>query len=192
MESNMPKVCLAAMTAASLTFSGCSTPPQDVFWTELQALCGKAYGGTLTEGTAPGDSTFANNELIMHVRECAESEVRVPFHVGDDRSRTWIVTRTAEGLRLKHDHRREDGAPDEITMYGGDTRDEGTDAIQRFYADSHTADMVATAATNVWTIELVPGRYLSYGLIREGTDRKVTIEFDLSASVPPPPPPWGS
>lgn len=188
----MPKVYLTAMTAASLMFSGCSAPPQDLFWMELQALCNNAYGGTLSEGTAPGDSTFANNELIMHVRECGESEVRVPFHVGDDRSRTWIITQTAEGLRLKHDHRREDGAPDEITMYGGDTQNEGTGSIQRFYADSHTADMVATAATNVWTIKLVPGQYLTYGLIREGTDRKVTIEFDLSASVPAPPPPWGS
>ena len=188
----MPKVYLAAMTTASLMFFSCSDPPQDLFWMELQALCNNAYRGTLTEGTAPGDSTFANNELIMHVRQCGESEVRVPFHVGDDRSRTWIIARPAEGLRLKHDHRHEDGAPGEITMYGGDTEDEGTDAIQRFYADSYTADMLATAATNVWTIELMPGQHLAYGLIREGTGRKVRIEFDLSASVPPPPPPWGS
>jgi hypothetical protein len=24
-----------------------------------------------------------------------------------------------EGLQLKHDHRHEDGTPDEVTMYGG-------------------------------------------------------------------------
>ena len=31
----------------------------------------------------------------MHVRDCSERELRIPFHVGDDRSRTWVVTRTA-------------------------------------------------------------------------------------------------
>ena len=46
----------------------------------------------------------------MHVRECSEDAIRIPFHVGEDRSRTWVVTRTANGLRLKHDHRHEDGS----------------------------------------------------------------------------------
>src|SRR3712207_8407608 len=48
---------------------------------------------------------FAGKRLVMHVRDCSPNEVRIPFHVGEDRSRTWIVTRTAAGLRLKHDHR---------------------------------------------------------------------------------------
>ena len=45
--------------------------------------------------------------------------------VGEDRSRTWIVSVLSDGrLRLKHDHRHEDGEPDAITMYGGDMEKE--------------------------------------------------------------------
>ena len=36
----------------------------------------------------------------------------------------WDTT-TATGLRLKHDHRHEDGHPDKVTLYGGDTADAG-------------------------------------------------------------------
>ena len=48
--------------------------------------------------------------LVMHVRDCSADEVRIPFWVGEDHSRTWVVTRTETGLRLKHDHRHEDGS----------------------------------------------------------------------------------
>ena len=33
----------------------------------------------------------------MHVRSCTPTEIRVPFHVGEDRSRTWVITRTDGG-----------------------------------------------------------------------------------------------
>ena len=188
----MLKVYRLALTAGCLIHLGCGAAPQDTFWSALHTLCGNAYRGTLITGTAPADSTFANNEMIMHVRECSESEVRIPFHVGEDRSRTWIITRTAAGLRLKHEHHHEDGAPSDITMYGGDTRDEGTAALQRFHADSVTARLDADAVTNVWSIELVPGERFAYGLVREATGRTINIAFDLSATVPAPPPPWGS
>lgn len=38
----------------------------------------------------------------MHVRGCdaPTRELRVPFHVGNDHARTWVLTRTATGLRL--------------------------------------------------------------------------------------------
>jgi hypothetical protein len=62
----------------------------------------------------------------MHVRVCRDDEIQIPLHVGENRSRTWILTRTAEGLRLKHDHRLEDGSDDPVTQYGGDTAADGT------------------------------------------------------------------
>ena len=58
-------------------------------------------------------------------RSCDLAEIRIPFHVGEDRSRTWVMTPTSVGLRLKHDHRHEDGSEDEVTQYGGDTRGTG-------------------------------------------------------------------
>ena len=128
----------------------------------------------------------------MHVRLCDEGQVRVPFFVGDDRSRTWVISRTPLGLRLKHDHRHEDGSEDSITMYGGDTVEPGSATRQDFPADAHTASIVPAAATNIWTLEIIPGESFTYALRREGTERRFRVEFDLSSPIPAPPPPWGS
>jgi hypothetical protein len=163
---------------------------QDEFWSNLQDLCGNSYEGRLTEVSAT-DTVFTGRTLIMHVRQCAPGEVRIPFHVGDDRSRTWILTRQPDGLRLKHDHRHADGSEDEITQYGGDTRTEGSATVQEFYADEFTAELVPAAVTNVWTVEVEPGSIFAYGLRREGTDRRLRVEFDLMRQVQTPPAPWG-
>ena len=165
--------------------------PQDVFWTALTSLCGSAFEGRVVDSEPP-DTAMSEATLTMHVRECADTEVRVPFHVGEDRSRTWVFTRTADGLRLKHDHRHEDGSEDEVTQYGGDSPGIGTPQVQEFAADEHTASLIPAAATNVWTVEIHPGATFVYGLRREGTDRRFRAEFDLSVPVPAPPPPWGS
>lgn len=164
--------------------------PQDAFWSALQQLCGEAFPGALTQG-APSDSAFAGAELVMHVRACSDDEIRIPFHAGADRSRTWILTRTAQGLRLKHDHRQEDGSEDAITQYGGDTRDEGTATTQEFFADAFTAELIPAAQANVWTVEVEPGQRFAYALRREGTDRRFRVAFDLTRPITPPPAPWG-
>ena len=165
--------------------------PQDAFWAALQGICGQAFGGVIVESVPP-DTSFAGKDLIMHVRQCSDDEVRVPFHVGADRSRTWVISRTSEGLRLKHDHRHEDGSEDPITQYGGDTDEPGTETLQQFPADAHTASIVPAAATNIWTLEIELGRSFAYVLRREGSDRRFRVEFDLSRPVSVPPPPWGS
>jgi hypothetical protein len=170
-----------------------ATPPAThaLFWASLQALCGNAYAGTLTEATPP-DTAMQRAELRMHVRECSADTIRIPFHVGDNRSRTWVVTRVPGGLRLKHDHRHADGVPDSVTQYGGDTAEPGDSTRQEFRADSLTASLIPAARTNIWTMELVPGERFVYALRREGTDRRFRVEFDLTMPVPPPPAPWGA
>ncbi|MBR9989828.1 MAG: hypothetical protein KFH98_08745 [Gemmatimonadetes bacterium] len=168
-----------------------SADPQDAFWSSLQSLCGTAHEGSVIE-PLPGDTAFMDKSLVMHVRSCTDGEIRIPFHVGEDRSRTWVLTRTDDGLRLKHDHRHEDGSEDEVTQYGGDTRDSGSAERQEFPADEFTASLIPAAATNVWTMEVVPGTMFAYALRREGTDRRFRVEFDLSSDVPVPPAPWGS
>jgi hypothetical protein len=112
--------------------------------------------------------------------------------VGENRSRTWVISRTADGLRLKHDHRHEDGTPEELTWYGGDTAVFGEPHRQEFPADAETATMLPAAATNVWTVEVRPGQVFAYALRREGTERRLRVDFDLTRPVAPPPPPWGS
>jgi hypothetical protein len=165
-------------------------PEQQQFWNNLLSLCGGAYPGEVLEAP-PGDTTFAGHELVMHVRHCGLDEIHIPFHVGEDRSRTWVLTRTGSGLRLKHDHRHRDGTEDEITQYGGDTAMRGTASRQEFPADAHTAALIPAARTNVWTVEVIPDEAFVYALRREGTDRRFRIRFDLTRPVPPPPAPWG-
>ena len=162
---------------------------QDEFWSALQTLCDSAYAGQVVEAPA-GDTTFEGKDLVMHVRHCADDAMHIAFNVGDDRSRTWVLTRTDSGLRLKHDHRHEDGSEDAVTQYGGDTRAAGDATRQEFHADEHTAALIPEAATNVWTVEVLPGRYV-YALRREGTDRRFRVEFDTTQPVAVPPASWG-
>jgi len=193
-------VVTALMMIAACTFDRATddtTPaaavavtPQDSFFTAIAAICGQAFEGRVIDDSS-ADSTFASSTLVMHVRECTDSVLRIPFHVGENRSRTWVVSRTASGLRLKHDHRHEDGSEDSVTQYGGDTRDAGSAASQEFPADDHTATIIPAAATNVWTMAVQPGATFTYALRREGTDRRFRVEFDLTRAVAAPPAPWG-
>jgi len=161
-----------------------------VFWTELQKLCGKAYAGTLV--SAPeNDADFKGKELVMHVRACERNRVRIPFFVGADKSRTWVLTKKKNEILLKHDHRHEDGTPDKVTMYGGWTTNGGMPTRQMFPADQETVDVLPAAASNVWWIELVPGEYFTYNLRRMGTERFFSIKFDLTKEVKMPEAPWG-
>lgn len=193
---------LAACACALVVIAGSCHPmrqpppvvapaPQDVFWSRIESLCGRAFAGRLTEGS-PTDSVFRRAALIMHVRSCTPTEIRIPFHADADRSRTWVLTRTTEGLRLKHDHRHADGTEDAITQYGGDTQDSGSSGRQEFYADAHTASLIPAARTNVWTVEISPAERFVYALRRVGTDRRFRVEFDLGKPVTRPPPPWGA
>jgi len=170
--------------------------PADAFLAALGQHCGQAFAGRIVANEpAVDDDPFAGETLVMHVRECREGEVRVPFHVGADRSRTWVLSRTAGGLRLKHDHRHEDGAPDAVTMYGGDTASAGTSRRQEFPVDAFSIAMferegLTASVTNTWAVEIEPGRRFLYEPSRPG-GRLFQVEFDLSKQLAPPPPPWG-
>ncbi|MGH9173204.1 MAG: hypothetical protein ACRD1H_02540, partial [Vicinamibacterales bacterium] len=80
-----------------LVLTACRTAPRagDALWTALQPLCGQAFDGRLVEGTEASDEAMRNERLVMHVRSCTPEEIRIPFHVGENRSRTWVITRPA-------------------------------------------------------------------------------------------------
>lgn len=167
----------------------------DTFMSSIQSLCNQAFEGRIVanEPAAPNDP-FAGKKLVMHVLACKPAEVRIPFHVGDDHSRTWVITRAGGALRLKHDHRHEDGTEDALTQYGGDTTAPGTAVRQEFPADAHSRALfqkqgIVASTANVWAIELEGGRRLVYELARPG--RLFRVEFDLTRRVETPPMPWG-
>ena len=186
--------------AAALALAACATPPEpdspgDAFFARIAALCGQAFSGRIVSPLVPADQAFAGQALVMHVRGCTEDSIRIPFHVGADRSRTWVLTRSADGLRLKHDHRHEDGSEDRLTQYGGDSVRPGTAGRQEFPADAFSRDLftregIPQSATNVWAMEVEPGRTFAYELRRPG--RIFRVEFDLTSPVAPPPAPWGA
>ena len=181
-------VCLAASLAEAA--------PVDDFLTAIRGHCGKAFAGRIVANEpAMPDDPFAGKPLVMHVRECGDEVLRIPFHVGEDRSRTWVLTRTREGLRLKHDHRHADGKPDSLTMYGGDTAAPGSASRQSFPVDAESRALFVregrqVSLTNTWAMEIEPGRRFAYELTRPG--RMFRVEFDLAKPVPPPPAPWGA
>ncbi len=182
------------LTASVPSLATTVATPLEAFWSDLQALCGNAYAGELI--TEPeGESSFAGQALVMHVRECSDDRIRIPFFVGDDRSRTWVLTRVdVDGqprLELKHDHRHEDGSEDEVTMYGGTTTNFGLATQQLFPADQHTREIIEAAHANVWRIELVAGDRFSYHLRRLGTERVFRVDFDLTDAIEAPEAPWG-
>ncbi|WP_332768248.1 hypothetical protein [Phenylobacterium sp.] len=163
--------------------------PQDAFFARLSALCGKSFTGRVVT-TDPADSAFAGKPLVMTVMACSANEVRIPFHVGEDRSRTWLVTRVNTGLRLKHDHRHSDGTEDSVSQYGGDTTSPGTASRQEFPVDRFSKDLFvrenrAVSVTNVWAMEVEPGKIFAYELRRP--ERHFRVEFDLAAPISPAP-----
>ena len=198
---------LATLVVALVACEGASQPSTErvaappeplAFMANIESLCGQAFAGTVVADTpAPtGADPFADKPLVMHVRDCSDDEIRIPFHVGDDRSRTWVLTRTDSGLRLKHDHRHADGSDDAITMYGGDTASAGTATRQEFPVDAESvamftaADMTASN-NNTWAMEIEPGEAFVYELSRPG-GRLFRVRFDLTRTVAAPPAPWGA
>lgn len=194
------------------TASGAETDPQGAFFAALSSHCGNAYAGELVSDDA-ADADMAGAAMVMAVTECSDDRIAIPFHIQQadgkwDRSRTWLITRNdAGGLRLKHDHRHEDGEPDAVTMYGGDTApgDTGTARAQNFPVDAESIAMferegLQASVTNIWSVEIDPagteGGTYAYQLKRttEGgapEDRLFRVEFDLGEPVDMPPPAWG-
>ncbi len=169
-----------------------SASAADALMTRLSAHCGKAFEGRVVS-TDSVDADFAQETLVMHVRTCSDDEIRIPFHVGENRSRTWVMTATEEGLRLKHDHRHEDGTEDAVTHYGGDsaliTETRAEFPVDQYSIDLFTREGLTASVTNVWAIELTD-QIFAYELSRE--NRFFRVEFDLKTPVSEPPAPWGA
>ncbi len=128
------------------------TKAQKSFFKKLKKMCGRQFKGATEFPT--DDKVFGGKPLLMRIETCTEKEIRIPFQVGEDKSRTWILTLTDEGLLFKHDHRHADGTPDKITNYGGLAIADGSKLLQKFPADADTAKHIPEASTNVWTLQI--------------------------------------
>ena len=204
-----------APIAALAILAGCATTPepaplpqsQEAFWDALSSLCGNAYAGSLASSDER-DADWAGKRMVAHWAQCSDARIAIALHVEDavqdagwDRSRTWVVTRTDAGLRLKHDHRHADGAEDVLTQYGGDTLSAGTARVQDFPVDAYSQALFGregldASLTNVWRVEVeaegTRGGRFAYQLTRRNDPTRLfRAEFDLARPVTPPPAAWG-
>lgn len=162
------QIKLSTLFLSTLFLSSCSgfssseynlTDEELAFYNNLTQMCGSKFVG---ESTYPEDPNhdFAGKELVATIKGCGPGFVSIPFQVGEDKSRTWIIYKTDNGLRLRHDHRHEDGTPDEETLYGGYSApykgETPTQYKQFFHADDYTAELIPAAESNVWMLEYNP------------------------------------
>ena len=152
------------------------------FFKNISSFCGKTFQGTAVfpEGDA---NPFKGEILRIHFSVCRENEVRIPFQVGENKSRTWIVTFDAGGLLLKHDHRHDEGPPDEVTMYGGYAKVGGSAYSQSFPADDYTKQLIPAGATNEWSLALSPDKKTLSYILKRHSQLRFHADFDMATPV---------
>ncbi len=159
------------------------------FLDELRSYCGKSFAGTVTAGGQNGHG-LTGEKLVISFLKCSDTQISIPFFAGENKSRTWIITLEEGMLRLKHDHRTPEGTPDKITDYGGKASNAGSATLQIFPADPTTCNLIPYACANVWALKL-ENKQLTYSLRRIGSDREITVVFDLSQAIDFKEIPWG-
>lgn len=172
MNSSLMRIITACCFLLTLTpvFAE-QSESQDAFFSRISSLCGERFTGQSIFPEDPGDA-WRGKTLVAYIKQCDKEEIRIPFLVGENDSRTWILRRVDGGLELKHDHRHEDGTPDEVTMYGGTTAGAGSFLAQSFPADAYTAELIPDAATNEWFLSFSEdASELTYYLERHGKPR---------------------
>ncbi len=168
--------------------------PQDTFFNALAAHCGNAYEGHVSVGDKELDADWMAARIVIEIKECNDNRIRIPLHVDNDHSRTWVFTRTIEGLELKHDHRLADGSHDPVTGYGGNTVTVGMFNHQVFPVDDYSKHLFSehgmpASVNNTWVVSFPNETTLRYQLLRD--ERDFQVEVDLAKPVATPPAPWG-
>jgi hypothetical protein len=108
-----------------------SADPERAFFENMLELCNNTYGGR-TILAPEQDDTFEPARLYFIVESCEPNEIRMPFVVDGDASRTWVLTHSDDGLLFTHEHRRDDGTEYDGSGFGGWAADGGTEWFQSF------------------------------------------------------------
>jgi hypothetical protein len=192
----MRTISIIAISAFLLLSCGTSTPKeetktksccsidnsQQAFLKNLASLCGKSFNGR-ESFMKDGRESWANKKFVMHVTVCEEDKVHIPFHLDEDRSRTWMFIMEEEGLRFRHDHRHEDGTPEDQTLYGGYADSTGTAFMQSFPWDDYTKELLADGIVRQWNVILAEDlSTLKYQLLYGG-ELVFEAEFDLAKPI---------
>jgi hypothetical protein len=152
------------------------------FLSNLTTLCGKSFQGRQVY-MQPGRESWAEKNLVMHVTVCEKTHVHIPFHINDDQSRTWMFLVDEGKLRFRHDHRHEDGTPEDQTLYGGFSDGSGNGFQQYFPADEYTRNLLNDTLSRQWNVLLNEDlSKFTYQLQYKG-EIVFIAEFDLTAPL---------
>ena len=155
---------------------------ESAFLDHLASLCGKSFAGK-ENYIQPGRESWAHKKFVMHVRLCEPGKVHIPFHLDNDHSRTWMFMADENGLRFRHDHRHEDGTPEDLNLYGGYADGKGTAFEQYFPADEYTNAMLDDDHMRQWNVVLAEDlSTLTYQLLYKGV-LVFEAEFDLRSEL---------
>jgi len=157
------------------------TPEERAFMDNLASLCGQSFPGEEVY-LAEGRESWADDPFVMHVTKCEEDEVHIPFHVGEDTSRTWMFLVEDGRLRFRHDHRYPDGTPEEKTMYGGYADGKGTAYAQHFPKDDYSRELLEDYFGREWRVVMDEEMTTySYRLLYDG---EVVFQADFDLTEP--------
>jgi len=169
------KTSATLITAAALLPMAFSANAEKTFFENLSELCGTSFVGEMTY-PVDGQDSFKGKKLVAEFASCTDNKISIPFHVGEDHSRTWHISNIDGRVSLKHEHRHHDGTLDEVTNYGGTMSDEGNALRQSFPADTYTKELIPEASTNVWAISLSADKSkLTYHLERHQKPRFTAV-----------------
>lgn len=174
---------LAALAACAAPSQG----PNEAFFDTMATLCGETVTGQVISEQAV-DADWIGKTLVVGPVTCETNIIRMPLAVGEDTSRTWVLSRHESDLEFRHEHVEPDGTPSAVTQYGGFARDGGSAVRQDFPADdltkaNFTENGIAVSNANTWTFTINDG-VLTYALARPATDinsaRDFRAEFNVS------------
>lgn len=154
-----------------------STDCKDKFWESLERLCGQTYQGVVTQDNT---NKLTGSEMVIQVFYFNEQQIHISVQIGNDYSRTWVLTNLGDYLDLRHVHRNEEGIEEIKSEYGGLTKNPGTENRQEFPADAYTTQLISGSNHTMWAMEIDPGKTFSYFLSNLDTERNLKIQFDIS------------
>ncbi len=157
---------------------------QRAFFENMREMCGQTFGGR-TIYAEEGDRTFEPARLYFTVEECGEDELRIPFIVGGDDSRTWILRMREEGLTFFHEHVREDGTEYETSGFGGHATRDGTATFQSF-PDFWETEETPAAERRVWRLRIDREHDLFVYYLDRGGRPAYRLAFHLGPPSPAP------
>jgi hypothetical protein len=182
-------VLVQALTSTSMPADYPDPEPEPIaaqgaFFENLRSLCGQTFGGRTIVAEAT-DRTFEPARLFMVVEQCHDDEIRVPFIVDGDASRTWVFRMRDEGLTFFHEHLREDGTPYETSGFGGHASADGT-AIFQSFPDFWATEETPPELHRTWRIRFDYDHDLFVYYLQRGDRLAYRLVFHMGAPSPPP------